>query len=320
MSQGLYLPTPHGLVATGNSSTTPLGSGGVFTGTASDVRDDAALSVSVAADQAGTLSLQWSSNNADWDLIQNIAIAANTPLAVTTAPRARWFRVVYTNGAAAQGAFRLETILRPFAVGPEIRDGLLRVDASGVPQAVVLDEPVAVEAANGALVTVGATTDAEATGDGSVIALLKRLRTLLGTENEEFEVAPSAARTVSFVSATFTNLRHTGVMIHLRITAAPVTPASTLRCLVQYRDPITGTAFSNLSPTATVVHITVVGLFNWIVYPALDASTPVFTSNSSGIQDIIGIPLPLMWRVVISQTPAGTGESWTYSVAATMLR
>lgn len=66
--------------------------------------------------------------------------------------------------------------------------GTLTVAFSGTPT-VNVSEPVSVDdnggsltvdAVDGGLASIGATTDAEATGNGSVIAILKRIRTLLG--------------------------------------------------------------------------------------------------------------------------------------------
>jgi hypothetical protein len=56
-----------GVVLTSNSTTTPLGGGQVFTGTGVDILPFTAISILSYADQAGTLSVQFSPDNIFWD-------------------------------------------------------------------------------------------------------------------------------------------------------------------------------------------------------------------------------------------------------------
>lgn len=102
-----------GIVSTANSSTATLGGGAAFTGTSEDVKDFASITISVFADQAsGTdgLSIQQSSNGTNWDITDVYTIAASTGKTFSVQPAARFFRIVYTNGATPQGAFRLQTV------------------------------------------------------------------------------------------------------------------------------------------------------------------------------------------------------------------
>ena len=105
-----------GTMSTNNSTTVPLGIDEVFTGIADEIKDYAAVNVSIWADQASAtdgLSLEWSQNGTDWDEKMTVGIGANKTESYEFGVRARYFRIVYTNGGMAQGAFRLQVILHP---------------------------------------------------------------------------------------------------------------------------------------------------------------------------------------------------------------
>lgn len=104
-----------------NSTTSTLGSGGTFTGTAEDVMNFASISISVFADQAsGTdgLSIQQSSDGTNWDVTDVYTIPASTGKTFSVQPVARYFRIVYTNSASVQGAFRLYPSFHYYAAQP----------------------------------------------------------------------------------------------------------------------------------------------------------------------------------------------------------
>lgn len=101
------------VVSTANSSTTPLGGGGVFTGTGEEVKDYGVVTIEVFTNVASAtdgLSVQWSPDNTNWDDTDVFTIAANNGRFFTFGPEARYFRIVYTNGAGAQATFRMQTI------------------------------------------------------------------------------------------------------------------------------------------------------------------------------------------------------------------
>jgi len=103
------------VVSTNNSSTTPLAEDAIFTGTSDDLLNYASINVNIFADQNSAtngISLQWSSNGTNWDHIELFTYIASTSRQFTLAPRAKFFRIVYTNGAIAQSTFRLQTILK----------------------------------------------------------------------------------------------------------------------------------------------------------------------------------------------------------------
>lgn len=117
-----YFPPQPSINDPNNGSSTPLGIGGVFTGTATDVSAYATVQVSIVSDVASAangLSLQFTDEvtPTNWDFVA----ATNYPgggigVTVPSGRRARWFRVVYTNGSVGQASFRLSTRLTPNAV------------------------------------------------------------------------------------------------------------------------------------------------------------------------------------------------------------
>lgn len=100
-------------ISSANSSTTPLAGAAAFTGTGEDVSRYGSVQVSVLADQSSAsngLSLQWSSDNSHWDVTEVFSVVASQAMSVRAGIKGRFFRVVYTNGATLQTAFRLQTI------------------------------------------------------------------------------------------------------------------------------------------------------------------------------------------------------------------
>lgn len=113
------------LVSTVNSTSTVLGIGGVFTGTAEDITSYGNVTVSVFSDVASAtdgLSLQQSTNGTNWDNTDNYTIPLATGKTFKTDIAAKFFRIVYTNGGTAQTAFRLQVIYNASAqMGSSIR-------------------------------------------------------------------------------------------------------------------------------------------------------------------------------------------------------
>ena len=110
---GSVTATNPSVVSTTNSNTTALGANAVFTGTSDLVQDYSTIQVSVFADQASAtngLSVQQSSNGTNWDITDTFTVPANIGRVYSFVPAARFFRIVYTNGAVAQTAFRLQTV------------------------------------------------------------------------------------------------------------------------------------------------------------------------------------------------------------------
>lgn len=127
--------TPVSVVSTNNSTTTPLGSSATFTGTSDDARDYMAITVNIFASHDSATDgvvFEWSPNGTDWDA--SAAYTYEASLGGRTwqlSPRARYFRLRYTNGGTNQTSFRVQAILRPFAVQEQKRpiNSDLRIDA-----------------------------------------------------------------------------------------------------------------------------------------------------------------------------------------------
>lgn len=102
-----------GFISVGNSSTTVLGGGASFTGTGEIVAGFASISVFAFSDVASAtagMSLEQSTDGTNWDHTRSLTVELGAGHTHMEAVVARYFRVIYTNGAAAQSSFRLQTI------------------------------------------------------------------------------------------------------------------------------------------------------------------------------------------------------------------
>lgn len=105
-----------GVLNAGNSSTTPLANGATFTGTGVEVKDYAGIAIQVFTDRVSAtdgMQLQWSQDNTNWDETLSFTLSASVAASYLVGPRARYFRVVLTNGGVTQTVLRLQTILHP---------------------------------------------------------------------------------------------------------------------------------------------------------------------------------------------------------------
>lgn len=94
-----------------NSRSTVLGANAVFTGTFVDVSGYSTLSIVVFSDQASAtngLTIQYSSDGTNVDDNDQYTIPASNGQMLSFPLAARYYRVVYTNGAVAQTIFRLQ--------------------------------------------------------------------------------------------------------------------------------------------------------------------------------------------------------------------
>lgn len=114
------VPGGTGSVSSGNTTMAPLGGGAAFTGVWEDVTGYAVINVAVISDQDSAtdgLAFQWSTTTAAADVTEASGCSANTGRAFAITPRARYFRVVYTNGATPQTVFRLQTVFKTTGTG-----------------------------------------------------------------------------------------------------------------------------------------------------------------------------------------------------------
>lgn len=102
------------VVSTNNSSSTNITGNASFTGTSEDVTQYSEMRVSVYSSHASAtdgLSIQQSSDGTNWDITDPYTIPATTAKTFVVPRQAKFFRVVYTNGATTTTSFRLQTIL-----------------------------------------------------------------------------------------------------------------------------------------------------------------------------------------------------------------
>jgi len=102
-------------VSSMNRSITPLGSGGVFTGSFEDVSAFSFLTLTILSDQSSAtdgLEFQWSTDGTNVDRVEKTNLTGNSSQgrAFSITIRAQYFRIKYTNGSTNQTLFRLSTI------------------------------------------------------------------------------------------------------------------------------------------------------------------------------------------------------------------
>ena len=100
-----------GTVDTGNSTTVALNAAATFTGAGFDVSAYPSVVVAAKTDQAGTLYIEFSPDNTNWDSSLAFAVAANVNEVHRITVTRRYFRVRFTNGAVNQGYLRLQSLL-----------------------------------------------------------------------------------------------------------------------------------------------------------------------------------------------------------------
>jgi hypothetical protein len=103
-----------GKVDDGNSTTNPLSGGEVFTGDAVDISGYPGIAVFVASDvDSGTkgFTIEYSNDLMDWHAAEEYTYTAPLEKFYTPPSWLRYFRVVYSNGVAAQTTFDLHVML-----------------------------------------------------------------------------------------------------------------------------------------------------------------------------------------------------------------
>lgn len=113
-----YIPALYGKIDTNNSTSTPLTANSVFTGTSTDILNYASGVINLTTDRDSAVNgfaYQYSSDNTNWDIIKANSITISNPgtafdFTFPLAIKARYFRIVYTNGPTTQGVFRLQIL------------------------------------------------------------------------------------------------------------------------------------------------------------------------------------------------------------------
>jgi hypothetical protein len=111
----------NGTLSEVNSTSVVLGAGATFTGDGEDVTGFVEVRVSVFSDVASAidgLKIEYSADNVNWDHKDVYTVPANKGKNYGVQRVAKYYRIVYTNGAAGQAEFRLSTIFNRVAGMP----------------------------------------------------------------------------------------------------------------------------------------------------------------------------------------------------------
>ncbi len=112
---------PNSVVSTANSSTSNLAGAAVFTGTSEDVSNFAEIRVMVYSSHASAtdgLSLQQSTDGTNWFQTDVYTVAATTAKVLGIGVAAKYFRLVYTNGATLTTTLQIQTIFKRVRTKP----------------------------------------------------------------------------------------------------------------------------------------------------------------------------------------------------------
>lgn len=101
-----------GKVDTNNSTETPLGIDGVFTGTATDILPYGGIAILVGSDVAGTLCIEYGPDGVDWHEGEAYDIVAGAEKFFTPPAQSSYYRIVYTNGGTGQATFYIHVTLK----------------------------------------------------------------------------------------------------------------------------------------------------------------------------------------------------------------
>jgi hypothetical protein len=94
------------------NTTTPLGSSATYTGDSTDASGYKQVVGSCFADKDGTLYIEQSSDNTNWDTQSSFSYKASEKFGFSVEIVAKYVRLKYVNGDDAQGTFRLYGWLR----------------------------------------------------------------------------------------------------------------------------------------------------------------------------------------------------------------
>ena len=94
------------LIALG-STTTALAANASWTSLVDNALNTGRIVGSVFADQAGTLYIEQSPDNINWDIVDSFSVSANAGLGFSVEKVAQYARMRYVNSTVAQTAFRL---------------------------------------------------------------------------------------------------------------------------------------------------------------------------------------------------------------------
>ena len=110
------------VVDANNTTSTPLNAGLTFTGASRDVLNYASVNIDGITDQVGTLFVEFSQDNANWDHTQTYAnLPAGQAFMFSITFDARYFRIRFTNTSVTNQTYlRITSILNPVALAGDV--------------------------------------------------------------------------------------------------------------------------------------------------------------------------------------------------------
>lgn len=122
-----YQPPKPDIVDAANSSTATLLANATFTGTTVDCTLSAISSITVTVfsdvpSATNGFMLEWSSDGSNWDEKQSDTNNASLISTISDRVRARYYRVVYVNGASNQTVMRMQTLQSATNTSGTVRD------------------------------------------------------------------------------------------------------------------------------------------------------------------------------------------------------
>jgi hypothetical protein len=326
------------VLSTVNSSSTPLSGNATFTGSGELCIDYASIVIQVYSSHAsasGGLQVQFSTNNTNWDKAVVYTVSATQPENYIEFPRARYMRIVYTNGATLQTSFRLQTIFHYSPVNSRhtTLDAELNAHETCVlgRHAIVGFDPTTnapynakVNSSGQLLVaTAGAAgpSNTEATESVAKRSYQTTITILLHTTNEYamilFNNPTGSGKTVYIRNITFANTTGANKSVTLKVYADPtVTVAGT---------PLTATTMyvgSNAPSTATTVTYNNIGLQGnnnvtqtmTVTNFGTNLSTMVATNETSNIDYNWGLLVSPNHKILITALAAANNQNTTINI------
>jgi len=121
--QGNLVVQGRHLTSTNNSTTTPLGIDGVFTGTGEIIAAYQATHISVITDVDSAingLEIQYSQDNTNWDNIETHTIEGGKPEQIVSPHNGLYFRLKLTNGSTEQSYLRIQVMHHGMPIGNKL--------------------------------------------------------------------------------------------------------------------------------------------------------------------------------------------------------
>ena len=261
------------VVSTANSTSTPLGSGGTFTGTVEEVTKYGSIAVFVYSDVASATDgciVEYSTDGVNFDDSDTYTVPANNGKFFTFGPEARYFRVRYINGTSAQTTFRLQTILRarPMKYSSHRADDLIEENSDTELVRAVTSE-IGLTLANENKIFFGPTEANLATGGSENRAILLR--------------NPAGSGKTLFVGLCVLDMLTKGGQATIRI----------------YKDPTVTSAGTSVTPVSSKIDGSVASSATLYTLPTISANGTRMATFSVG-KDASSFPIDFKFSLILA--------------------